>query len=174
MNVDRYRKLRRMERDAGASPGERDNARRLRERMEREHPNIRRAASQAAQREQAPREPVPGPYDTGSYGPPRPRAAEPPPEPDRPRWGDRLRSFVQTAMDEVGASFTLSDMVRQDTEVEIRSNTRTLHIHVRIPLDGLTRAAEFSGGSLEEYSRMVGVLVGSRLAAILRTRTDRY
>jgi hypothetical protein len=59
-------------------------------------------------------------------------------------------------------------MVRQDAEVSIHSNTRTLHIHIRIPLDALTRAAEFSGGSLEEYSRMVGVLVGNRLAETLR------
>ena len=160
-----------MERDSGASPGERDNARRLRERMEREHPNIRRAASQADQREQAPREPVPGPYDTGSYGPARARPADPPPESQGPGWGDRLRSFVQAAMDEVGASFTISDMVRQDVEVEMRSNTRTLHIHVRIPLDGLNRAADFSGGSLEEYSRLVGVYVGNHLATLLRTRT---
>jgi len=173
MNVERYRKLIRMERDTSTTQGERDNARRLRQRMEREHPSIQRAASQAEKREQAPREPVPGPYDTGSYGPARARPAEPSPETEGPRWGDRFRSFVQAAMDEVGASFTISDMVRQDVEVEMRSNTRTLHIHVRIPLDALNRAADFSGGSLEEYSRLVGICVGDHLASLLRTRTER-
>lgn len=171
MNVDRYRKLVRMERDPGATPGERDNARRLRARMEAQHPGIRQAAAAAerAEREaaEAPGDPVPGPYDTGAYGPPRPQR----PHPNQPNWGDRLRSFVQAAMDEVGASFTLSDMVRQDAEVEIRSNTRTLHIHVRIPLDGLTQAAEFTGGSMEEYSRLVGLRVGNKLAAALRMRS---
>jgi hypothetical protein len=173
MNVERYRKLVRMERDTSTTNGERDNARRLRQRMEREHPSIQRAASQAEKREQAPRESVPGPYDTGAYGPSRARPEEPPPETEGPRWGDRLRSFVQAAMDEVGTSFTISDMIRQDVEVEMRSNTRTLHVHVRIPLDALNRAADFSGGSLEEYSRLVGIYVGNHLASLLRTRTER-
>ena len=170
MKIERYRKLLRLERDAGAAPGERDNARRLRERMEREHPNIRQAAAQANEREQTAQEPVPGPYDTGTYG--RRRPAEPPQERQGPGWGDRIRSFVENVAHEVGASFTISDMVQQDVEVEIRSNTRTLHVHVRIPLDALNRAADFSGGSLEEYSRLVGVYVGNHLSRLLRTRTE--
>lgn len=163
MNIDRYRKLLRMERDSGASQGERDNARRLRTKMEHAHPSIRVAAAQAAARE-APRtdtEPMPGPYETGSYGPPRPTRPEPTPI-------DRLRSFFQAAVDEVGASFTLQDMVRQDIELDVRANTRTIHLHIRIPLEGLDRAEAFTGGSLEEYSRLIGVRVGSFLSRFLR------
>ena len=167
MNTDRYRKLRRMESDNGATPPERDTARRLRQRMESAHPGIRQAAAQADAREHVGSvseegDPGgPGPYETGYYGPPRTTGAG---------FGDRLRSFVQSAMDEVGTTFTLSDMVRQDVDIEVRSNTRTLHIHVRIPLDALDRVSDFTGGSLQEYARLVGVRVGSHLSAILRHR----
>ena len=78
MNVDRYRKVRRMEQDGGASEGERLNARRLRQRMEAENPGIRQAAAQADAQERTPQSPNgapstdgPGPYETGYYGPPR-------------------------------------------------------------------------------------------------------
>jgi hypothetical protein len=165
MNVGRYRKVLRMEQDAGASAGERDNARRLRQRMEAEHPGIRQAATRAAAQEgvddaeKVGASDGPGPYETGYYGPPRPQGGG---------LGDRLRSFVQAAMDEVGSAFTLSDMIRQDVDIEIQSNTRTLHVHVRIPLDALDRAADFTGGSLQEYARLVGVQVGGYLSSVLR------
>jgi len=165
MNVGRYRKVLRMEQDAGASAGERDNARRLRQRMEAEHPGIRQSAAQAEARERVgdavdpPASDGPGPYETGYYGPPRPPGGS---------FGDRIRSFVQSAMDEVGSAFTLSDMIRQDVDIEVQSNTRTLHIHVRIPLDALDRASDFTGGSLQEYARLVGVQVGGYLSSVLR------
>jgi len=169
MNVDRYRKVRRMEQDGGASEGERLNARRLRQRMEAEHPGIRQAAAQADARERTPQSPNgapstdgPGPYETGYYGPPREAA------PAGGGWGDRLRSFIQAAADEVGMAFHLQDLIRQDVEVEVRSNSRTLHVHVRIPLDGLERAAGYTGGSLQEYARLVGVRVGTQLGALFQ------
>ena len=173
MNIGRYRKVLRMERDAGASEGERANARRLRQRMEAEHPGIRQAAAQAEAQERVdaqgrpenggPMRDGPGPYDTGYYGPPKPR-------PSGPGWGDRLRDFVQAAVDEVGVAFHLTDLIRQDVEIEVRDNRRTMHIHVRIPIDGLERASDFTGGSLQEYARLIGVQVGGRLGEVLRRR----
>lgn len=175
MNIDRYRKLLRVERDGGASPGERDNARRLRLRMEQQHPGIRQAAVQAEAQErvdaEAPRggggptTDGPGPYDTGYYGPPKAR-----PTYEAPGWGDRIRTFVQAAVDEVGVAFHLTDLIRQDVEIDVQANRRTLHVHVRIPIDGLERAADFTGGSLQEYARLIGVQVGGRLSDALRRR----
>lgn len=165
MSVERYRKLRRLEQDAAAAPGERENARAARLRLEQQQPGIRQAVAQAEAQEvidaQAPRTGAegPGPYETGYYGPPRAAGGG---------WGDRLRTFVQAAVDEVGVAFTLTDMIRQDVEIDVRTNRRTVHVHIRIPLDSLDQAASFTGGSLHEYARLVGVQVGGRLSDLFR------
>jgi len=171
MNTARYRKIRAMAADTGAAAAERATARRLLHRMEAEHPTIRSVVAQEEARERVdaaskaapqPAQDGPGPYDTGYYGPGRATTrAEAP-------WVDRVRSFVRAAVDEVGLSFTVADLIRQDVEIKVSRNRRTVHVHVRIPVESLEDAADHTGGPLDEYARLVGARVGSTLSDLFR------
>lgn len=190
--IARYRKLRALAADPAATGPERETAGRLAARLERAHPGLAQAAAQAAGTAgagpgrpagagapQGAAGPVPGPFDAGAYGAmgPRPRvrpAAEPPPPPAAAPgspWGvfaERAKAFVAEALNDLGLGYTLSDLANERTSVEIHANTRTVHVHVRIPVEVLEQIADFGDGSASTYAKLIGARVGASLADVLR------
>ncbi len=64
--------------------------------------------------------------------------------------------------------FALSELISEVVDLEIESNTRTVHIKASFPIESAYEAAEMTGGSLDEYARLVGAKIGSELAAAFR------
>jgi len=79
-----------------------------------------------------------------------------------------LGAFVRGALDEVTLGFALSELISEVVDLEIESNTRTVHIKASFPIESAYEAAEMTGGSLDEYARLVGAKIGSELAAAFR------
>lgn len=174
MNVDRYRKLGAVARDPNAAPGERETASRVRARMEAKHPTIRAAAEAAEAQErqertaQASQDDVPGPFTTGHYGPgPDPTRPAGTPRPsgraDLPPWMQALGSFVASTAHHVGTSLSVASLVKGTVRVQLRENSRSINLHVRIPHTTVDRVATYGAAGLVEMGRVVGVLVSGAL-----------
>ena len=165
---ERWQKLRAMENDNGASPTEKQTARNLRERLEAMHPGVGEKPKEGTtpfDRQQWTEAPPPPPDTSGRVHPGEAWGGK---APSGQRWYNRGADMFKAAMEEVTRGFALNQMVREHADIEIEGNTRTIHIHVRLPLDEVTEIAEMSGGSLQEYARLVGLLVGAELAATFK------
>jgi len=180
--AQRYRSLKAMEEAPSAAQNERTMAGRIRRAMEAKHPGIANAATaqeDGSTKGNDPNAPG-GSYDSGAFGgvySARARdqqaaftAAQQAAQAaaGRSGWASKLGAFVRGALDEVTLGFALSELVSEVIDLEIESNTRTVHIKVSLPIESAYEAAEMSGGSLDEYARLVGAKIGNELAAAFR------
>lgn len=195
--LDRYRKIAAVAAPgSGATDGERANAGRLLAGLAARHPGIAQEAARAAAGPaggSAPGPtpgaapgpypgPVPGPFDAGAYGG-RGRRPAPAPGPSPApgpgpgpaagaAWWDAIagkaRDFVADALNDLGLGYSLSDLADTRTEVEVKANSRTIHVHVRIPVDVLESIADLGEGSGGTYAKLLGARVGATVADVLR------
>lgn len=149
--VRRYRSVLTRSVDPSSTPSERETAKRVCANMEAKYPDIEFYAAQP-EPEAAPPHPEP------PKGPPR---QEGPPKSD---WKGTLRDWFTETVGQVSRGLSLSDRIDDDVIVEIHANKRTVHVHVKIPLEDALDAADDAGGSLQEYARLIGLKVGQELA----------
>jgi hypothetical protein len=191
--LDRYRKFHAIATNAGSAENEKTIAlRRMRE-LEEKHPNISVAAFWTADRVAdtvddwlhnrqgyAPPPPPPKapeePTGQGPRAPRKPRAARPPPSPEpvpapeQPgeepslNWRQKVGQFLQDVVDQVSEGLSITNVVQRQVKITIESDAKTVKISIKIPINVALQVAEDSGGSLGEFSRLVGVRLGSELA----------
>jgi|TARA_R110000751_G_scaffold242355_3_gene342759 hypothetical protein len=143
--MERYLKIKTRSSDESSSDNERAIAARICEKIEAEYPGIAEtaAAYQAAQKEPD------ATLRAQSY---------------EDTWRDKLREWLTETVEQVTRGLSIVEVVDEDVDVEITSNTRTVHIKIKIPVDSALDVAEETGGSLQEYARLVGLRVGRELA----------
>ena len=171
MSLDRYRKILAMERNASASKGERDNARRIRLRMEKEDPTLFAQAELEEAQERAQR----AEKDREDAWQRRTQAERQAREEQRRVWqgrvaglGARVADFLQDAVDSVAHGLSVIDRVEEHADIEVEVNSRSMHIHLSMAVDDVLDVADDPTVSLEEYTRLVGIRVGQELLATLR------
>lgn len=148
--VERYLKIKARSSDLSSSDNERDTARRICEKIEQEYPGIKEVAAA---------------YEAGVHVPPESETtAEQRAEAYQDTWKDKLREWFTDTVDQVTRGLSIVDVIDEDVEVEITSNTKTIHVKIKIPVDSALEVAEETGGSLQEYARLVGMRVGRELA----------
>jgi NAD+--asparagine ADP-ribosyltransferase len=166
---ERWQKLYNMEHDKGATDNEKKTARKLREKLETKHPDTRQSWRE---RRQSPttqgecrQEKDPGPYDAGE-------GRGSPVADDSEGWrgaAAKATEWLRSAVSEAAKGITINQLARDYTDVEIEGNTKTIHIHVRIPVDVVSDLYETQGSDdLQEYARLVGLIAGTELAEALR------
>jgi hypothetical protein len=152
---ERWQKLFALENDKATSDHERAVAKRMRERLEAKHPGVAQTwKEEPAKPDYSGRVKPgegPGPYD----------ASEPVP---RAHWRKTAVDWIRSAVEEAARGITLHQMVRDYTDIEINGNTKTVHVHVRLPMDVIEDVIEMHG-SLQEYAHLVGAMIGTELAA---------
>lgn len=157
-HIERYKKLRATEADATGDPNEKATAQRIRQRMESDHPGIEKAAGFGNPFAD---KPMPDAYTSGS-----PWVADTPPQDFS--FGQKAASWARNLASDFLNSVDLAHMARLDAEIDIHSNTRTVHIHCKVPVDALYDAAERSGGNIDEYAQRIGQLIAQDLATAFR------
>ena len=166
---ERWQKLYNMEHDKGATDNEKRTARKLREKLEEKHPEARQSWREKQEDfdfsgRVSPGE-GPGPFDAGDGLPA-----------DENGWrgaAAKAADWLRSAMAEAAKGITLNQLARDYTEVEIEGNTRTIHIHVRLPVDVVDDVFETQGAdAVQEYARLVGALVGAELGAAFAEAED--
>ena len=167
---ERWQKLYNMEHDRGATDNEKSTARKLREKLEEKHPEVRQSWREKPDEPdfsgRVPPGEGPGPFDAGDGLPS-----------DTPEgWrgaAAKAADWLRSAMAEAAKGITLNQLARDYTEVEIEGNTRTIHIHVRLPVDVVDDVFETQGAeAVQEYARLVGALVGAELAGAFSDAED--
>jgi len=178
--TQRYLSLKAMEEAPSAAENERNMAGRIRRAMEAKHPGIEAEASKLANGSASDLHAPGGSYDSGSFGGVYSARAQAQnaafaaaqqaahAAAGRSGWASKLGAFVRGALDEVTLGFALSELVNDVIDLEIDSNSRTVHIKVSLPIESAYEAAEMTGGSLDEYARLVGTKIGNELAAAFR------
>jgi hypothetical protein len=148
--IEKYLKIKARASDSSSSDNERDIARRICEKIEKEYPGIEEVAAA---------------YKAGVHIPPESEAtAEQRAEAYQDTWKDKLREWFTDTVDQVTRGLSLVDVIDEDVEVEITSNTRTVHVKIKIPIDSALEVADETGGSLQEYARLIGMRVGRELS----------
>ena len=189
--LDRYRKFHAVATNAGSAENEKTIALRRMKELEGKHPNIAVAAFWTADRvadtvdewlhnrpghtPPPPREPE-DPSGRAPKPPRKPRAPRPspPPEPTAPpeppreetplNWRQRVGQFLQDVVEQVSEGLSITNVVQRQVKITIESDAKTVKISIKIPVDVALQVAEDSGGSLGEFSRLIGVRLGNELA----------
>lgn len=188
--LDRYRKFHAVATNAGSAENEKTIALRRMKELEEKHPNIAVAAFWTADRVadtvddwlhnrqgSAP----PPPKEHAGKGPRKPRPPRPAPDPTPPpppppptsapdmgetplNWRQRVGQFLQDVVDQVSEGLSITNIVQRQVKITIDSDPKVVKISIKIPVDVALQVAEDSGGSLGEFSRLIGVRLGNELA----------
>ena len=124
------------------------------------------AAAAAAARRQRPREPgrARGPRVGGTH--PAPGVPFPPVPPENDRW-ERIKNvaseWLGDTLQQVAEGFTLVERINEEVVVGASNTRKTVTVKVTFPVE-LAREVFEETGSLEEFSRLIGVKVGEDLA----------
>jgi len=186
--IDRYRKFHAVATNAASAENEKIIARRRMEALEKEYPGIGAAAYWSAERaaetaedwiNRARGQPAPPPKQEAPPTPPpreaprRPRTykVEPepvdssdPPEAQTANWRKKFGQFIQDVVEQVSEGLTITNVVQRRVKISIEANEKTINVSIKIPVSVALEVAENSGGSLGEFSRLVGVRLGNELA----------
>ena len=152
--VERYRKVQARAEDPSSAEAERKAARRVCANMRKRYPGIERAAAGGSGEGGADT-----PFASDSWP-----TAEQRSQSFQDTWKDKLRDWFTDTVEQVSRGLSVVEIIDEDVAVEITSNTRTIHVKVKIPWESAEEVADQMGGSLEEYARLVGLRVGRDLA----------
>jgi hypothetical protein len=67
-------------------------------------------------------------------------------------------------VEQVSEGLSITNVVQRQVKITIESDAKTVKISIKIPVDVALQVAEDSGGSLGEFSRLIGVRLGNELA----------
>tara|TARA_R100000664_G_C2686636_1_gene92405 strand:+ start:195 stop:695 length:501 start_codon:yes stop_codon:yes gene_type:complete len=152
--IERYLKVKARATDTSSSENERDIAGKICARIEKQYPGIKEIAAEFDRIRSM------GPETETYYQ----EAASARAQSYEETWRDKLRDWFTETVDQVTRGLSLVDVIDEEVDVEITSNTRTVHVKIRIPIDSALDVAEETGGSLQEYARLIGHRVGRDLA----------
>jgi hypothetical protein len=152
--IERYLKVKTRATDTSSTENERKIARKICARIEEQYPGIQDIAAEFDRIRSM------GPETETSYQEAESTRAQAYEE----TWRDKFRDWFTETVDQVTRGLSLVDVIDEEVNVEITSNTRTVHVKIQIPIDSALGVAEETGGSLQEYARLIGHRVGQDLA----------
>jgi acyl CoA:acetate/3-ketoacid CoA transferase len=174
--IDRYRKFHAVATNAASAENEKIIARRRMEVLEKEYPGIGAAAYWSAERAAETAEdwvnrargrppPREAPRRPRTYRV-EPEPAEPAesPETQTPNWRKKFGQFIQDVVEQVSEGLSITNVVQRRVKITIEADQKTVNVSIKIPVSVALEVAENSGGSLGEFSRLVGVRLGNELA----------
>jgi len=141
--VERYSKINKRVMDQSSSENERVTARRVCAKMRKDYPGIHKAAIAFDESE---------------------AVVEPEWEEESLNWRTGLREWFRDTVSQVARGLSQADRIEEDVITDIRFDPERIVIITTIPMQSAMESAEDTGGSLQEYARLVGLRVGRDLS----------